>query len=99
MGRYEYFTNEKNTGGRVRPKDWMYRVSGWLATYANGRLSYDNILTPVETKGRCCLKVDVDELQKLHPEIYTEVFRLIERLDAKRYTNLSDMQQGPCYRP
>ena len=96
---YEYFTNEKLSGGRVRPKDWMYRVSCWIATFDNGRLIYNNLMSPCEIKGRCCLRVDMDQLLKQYPNIYTELQIIVKGLEAKHYADLSDMQQGPCYRP
>lgn len=84
---YEFYTNNNNTGGRVHPRNWMYRVASWTATFENKKLIYNELLMPVICDGRCCLRINNEKLKEEFPEIYKSVMNLIIELDAKRLEN------------
>lgn len=82
--KYSFYTNDTNTDKRIHPRNWMYRVSGWLATFDGNRLKYNQLLIPLIYKGRCCLRINEEEIKQEFPEIFECVYNIIQFLDAKK---------------
>ena len=60
----------KEDGGKLRPSDWIERLSSTLASFGtDNRLQYSNAVAPCMIDGEKCLVV-ARNLNELNPEAY-----------------------------
>jgi len=68
----------KKDGAKLRPSDWIERLSSTLASFgADQRLRYDTCVRPCIIEGKCCLVVARD-LSDKNPAAYDFIMAFAE---------------------
>jgi len=81
---YEFYSSVTNTGERVRPGNWMYRVAILASKFDNRkRLNYSDALVPMIYNEQRVLRIDKEALRNNFPEIYDNIIEMIAATGAK----------------